>query len=60
MHMNLLLLILAAISNTPSQAGEYMSYAFSFSQTYEIVGLWRDLVKILASWSLELMNEVMM
>ena len=48
------------IFNTPPQAGAYRSKAPSLSHIYFILRPLRDLVKISASWSLELTKLVVM
>ena len=45
------------ILNTSSQAGAYRLYAPSLLQIYLILGPLRDLVKMSASWLLELKNQ---
>ena len=46
--------------NTPPQVGVYRSKAPSLLHIYFILGSLRDLVKISASWSLELIKLVVM
>ena len=48
------------ILNTPPQTGSYRSKAPSLSHIHFILGPLRDLVKISASWSLELTKLVVM
>ena len=50
----------AIIFNTPPQVGAYRSYAPSLLQIYVILKPLRDLVKMSASWSLELTKLVVM